>query len=397
MQRQFDRAVALLHHMTYPAAHAAFRVVTERDPGCALGYWGMAMTLFQPLWPTRPGPEELRQGRELMREARGRVDGGGRESMFVSAGEAFFDSEGNPYYWTRLRRWADATRAIHEAYPADLEAKAFFALAHLAMAPGSDDPAAYHARAAGLLEEILAEEPNHPGGIHYTIHANDFTDRETESLDVVRRYGEIAPKNPHALHMPTHIFVRLGHWEEVVDWNRLAAEAALAQPAGPEEQYVWDEFPHAVEYLLYAHLQRADDAAAHELLRTLRETPDLQPSFKTAFHLASTAARFALERRDWQEAAELAPRTPEFLRWDRYPWPEAISWFARGLGAVHMGDEDSVLRSLDRLTALGERASDAGEFASQIEVLRLELEAWQRFAAGERQEAVRLLEDAVRL
>ena len=395
----FDRGIALLHHMTYPAALAAFEEVTRTDPACAMGYWGAAMTLFTPLWPNRPTPADIRRGGELVREARRRVAEEGRESMFVAAAEAFFLPEEELDYWARIERWADATTELFGAYPDDREVRAFFALAHLATA-SRGDAAAHHEEAAAVLATVLDEEPTHPGAVHYTIHANDFDVREHESLDVVRSYGSIAPRNAHALHMPTHIFVRLGEWDRVVEGNERAAEAALRQRVGPNGEYVWDEFPHAIEYMVYAQLQRADDAAALELIRVLDRTPDLQPSFKTAFHFASTAARYAVERQDWARAAALPSRTPPGLDWDAFPWPEAIVWFARGLGAAHLpGHEADVTESLSRLTLLATRATEMGEpvFAAQIEILWLEVAAWQSFAAGDRDGAVRALGDAARL
>jgi tetratricopeptide (TPR) repeat protein len=200
--------------------------------------------------------------------------------------------------------------------------------------------------------------------------------------------------------MPTHIFVRLGEWDQVIDGNERAAAAALLQKVGASGEYVWDEFPHAIEYMVYAQLQRADDAAAAALIETLGETPDLQPSFKTAFHFASTAARYAVERQDWTGASALPARTPTGLNWDAFPWPEAIVWYARGLGAAHLaGHESGVTESLARLTRLSAQATEMGEpvFAAQIEILRLELTAWQAFAAGDRGGAVRTLGDAARL
>ena len=396
---EFDRAVALLHHMTYPAALDAFQAVTQRDPECALGYWGAAMTLFQPLWPTRPSAEDLRRGRELMQEARRWTVEPGREELFVATGEAFFSQEGEPDYWTRVQRWADATADLYRAFPEDREVRAFYALSLLATAP-QGDAAEIHAEAARVLTSILAEEPTHPGAVHYTIHANDFQAREHESLHVVRSYGEIAPANAHALHMPTHIFVRLGDWDDVIAGNRRAAAAALRQRVGPGGAWVWDEFPHAVEYLVYAQLQRGDDDGAARLIDSLRQTPDLQPSFKTAFHLASTAVRHAVERHDWERASNLPARTPRELDWDAFPWPEALVWWARGLGAANLADRAPVVEeSLSQLTRLGQRASEMGEalFATQIEILRLEVEGWRAFAQERPIDALRLLEEAATL
>lgn len=246
---EFERGLALFHHMTYPVAYAAFETATELDEDCAMGYWGMGMTLFQPLWPTRPSARDLEQGWQLMKIARAQSGEAERERAFIRTGEAFFDPQGSPDYWTRIQRWADVSAELHEMYPDDREAQALHALSVLATASLHGDPEGHHARAASMLAEILAEEPTHPGAVHYTIHANDFAGRSDRSLDVVRSYGEIAPENPHALHMPTHIFVRLGFWDEVVEGNIRAAEAALAQTAGPNGEYVWDEFPHAIGYL----------------------------------------------------------------------------------------------------------------------------------------------------
>ena len=399
VQGEFNYGVALLHHMTYPLAFSAFERVTELDPDCAMGFWGMAMTMFQPLWPTRPGEEELRRGWNAVQEAKRLRAATVRERMYVASAEAFFNPSGEPDYWIRIDRWAEATTALYETYPDDREAAALFALAHLATASRSGAPLEHHERAADILLAIYREEPTHPGAVHYTIHANDFAGRERESLAIVRSYGNIAPRNPHALHMPTHIFVRLGEWEDVISWNKQAAEAALAQRVGEDGEYVWDEFPHAVEYLTYAYLQRADDVAAAEIIRLLHATPDLQPSFKTAFHVASTSARYALERQAWSEAEVLPVQSPSSLDWDRFPWPEAVTWFARGMGASHNGAVGKARQSVERLRILADQASVAGEdlFARQIEILRLEVAAWLAQFTGDSDRAVQLMEQAVAL
>lgn len=398
-RQEFERGLALLHHMTYPAAYAAFETVTELDEGCAMGYWGMGLTLFQPLWPTRPSDADLDRGWELMKKARAESGDTERESEYIKTGEAFFNPQGSPDYWTRIQRWADATAQLHERNPKDREAQALHALSVLATASLHGDAEGHHERAAGMLAEILAEEPAHPGAVHYTIHANDFSGRADRSLEVVRSYGEIAPENPHALHMPTHIFVRLGLWDEAVEGNIRSAEAALAQRAGPNEEYVWDEFPHAIEYLTYAYLQQADDEAAAESIQRLRAIPNLQPSFKTAFHLASTAARYALERKAWEEAVTLPVRPSDRLEWDRFPWPEAISVFARGLGAAHTGELEEAEQSSRRLSDLVERAQHSGEkvFVAPIEIMRLKLKAWQEKERGNPEGALEWMNEAVEL
>jgi len=398
-RKEFNRAVALLHHMTYPQAQEAFQGVAATDPRCAMAHWGIAMTLFQPLWPTRPGPAELQRGWEEVQAARALAPPTDRERLFVAAAEAFFLEPGSSDYWLRIRRWEQATERLYQSFPDDPEAEAFFALAHLATAP-SDAISREHAdRAADILLRLYKKNPDHPGAMHYLVHANDMPGRERESLEIIRRYEALAPSNPHALHMPTHIYTRLGDWNGVIRGNLKAAVAALAHPAGDHGEFVWDEFPHAIEYLVYAYLQKGSDEEAAAQWKRLRETPRLQPSFKTAFHLASTQSRYALERGAWKEAASLVPREPASLDWDRFTWPEAIVRFARGLGAVHQGDIVEAKAGSARLFELEAATAKAGEslFERSIKVLRLELNAWIAHASGDREAGVALMREAAEL
>ena len=396
---EFTRGVALLHHMTYPRARDAFEQTARLDPACAMAHWGFAMTLFQPLWPTRPGPAELRQGWNAVEKARRLHPPTERERLLIAAATAFFENPDSTDYWQRIRRWEQAMEKAYTAFPRDPEVGAFYALAHLAIAPPNVVSTAYADTAAAILLEIYKRNPDHPGAMHYLVHADDVPGREREQLDVVRKYDQLAPDNAHALHMPTHIYTRLGEWDAVVAGNLRAADAARAQPAGDRGQFVWDEFPHAVEYLVYGYLQRgADDKAAEQVTR-LRTTARLQPSFKTAFHLASTQARYALERHAWTEAAALTPREPSTIEWDRYPWAEGVTVFARGLGAAHTGKLDDARAAADRLGALDERAAASGEdlFARNIRVMRLEVRAWIAQAEHHADSSVALMREAVEL
>lgn len=395
----FNRAVALLHHMTYAQARAAFEGVAGADPTCAMAHWGIAMSLFQPLWPTRPDLDERRRGWAAAQQALALAPPTERERRFAEAVAAFFRDPESPDYWARVRSWATEMEALHAAYPRDPEVTAFFAVAHLATAPANERARAHADRAAALLLDVYAQNPEHPGAMHYLVHANDTPGREGESLDITQKYERVAPRNPHALHMPTHIYTRLADWGGVIRGNLLAAEAALEYPAGEHGEYVSDEFPHAIEYLVYAYLQRGEDSEAAAQIERLLGTAHLQPTFKTAFHLASVQARFALERQQWHEAQALVPREAEGLDWDRFAWPEAITWFAQGLGAIHGGDAVAARRAEERIRSLGASASAAGEtlFARNIRVLGLALGAWVAQAAGDREAGAALLREAAAL
>lgn len=403
---EFERGLVLLHHMTYPQAREAFERAARSDARCAMAHWGVAMTLFQPLWPTRPGPAQLARGRRAVEAALSLSAPTARERSLIAAAEAFY-REPAADYWERIRRWERAMTAAHAAHPDDDEITVLRALALLAVAPADTASRGHAERAAELLTGVLARDPHHPGAQHYLVHANDAPGREGKSPEVVRQYAAEAPDNPHALHMPTHIYVRQGDWAPVVSGNLRAAAAALLHPAGERGELVWDEFPHAVEYLVYALLQQGADSVAAVQLRRLRATPRLEPTFKTAFHLASTAARDALERKAWREAASLPAREPASLEWDRFPWPEAVTWFARGLGAARDSSapamrDTSLAVARGALAHLGElelAASGAGEalFARNIRLLRLALDAWILHGAGMPDSAVRVMRSAAEL
>jgi tetratricopeptide (TPR) repeat protein len=398
-QAKFNEAVALLHHMTYTQARESFEQAAKTDPQCAMAHWGIAMTLFQPLWPTRPGSEALERGWQAVLKAKALQPPTERERLFISAAEAFFFEPSSPDYWLRIRRWEQAMEKAYTALPDDPEIASFYALAHLATTPANIISRDHADRAAEILLRAYKKNPDHPGAMHYLVHANDVPGREKELLEVMRKYESIAPQNPHALHMPTHIYTRLGDWNAVIAGNLRAADAALKYPVGPKGEFIWDEFAHAIEYLIYADLQKgADDTAAAQLKR-MQGATKLEPSFKTAFHLSSSQARYALERRDWKMAMSLVPREPATLNWDRYPWAEAIVHFARGFGAARLGKIEETKTALQRLDELEKATAKSGEelFARNIRVLRLELSAWFAHAEHQKDKSFELMREAAEL
>jgi len=398
-QAEFDRAVALLHHMTYPLAQEAFQRVAAIDSRCAMAHWGVAMTLFHPLWPTRPGLDERQRGWDAVQRAKALGLPTARERLFVAAAEAFFKEPASSDYWLRIRRWEEAMQQAYASFPDDDEMATFYALAHLATTPSDSISRAHADRAAEVLLHVYRGNSDHPGAMHYLVHANDVPGRERQLLEITHKYESLAPGNPHALHMPTHIYVRLGDWDGVIRGNRLAAEAALAHPAGDRGELVWDEFPHAIEYLVYAYLQQGADDWASAQVERLLGTGRLQPTFKTAFHLASTRARYALEREAWDEAARIVPREPAALAWDQFFWPEAVAQFARGLGAAHLGKIDEARAAAVRLEQLLAATVDAGEvlFARNIRILHLELNGWLAHIDGQRERSVALMQEAAEI
>jgi len=391
--------MTLLHHMTYPQARTAFRDVAARDPNCAMAQWGIAMTLFQPLWPTRPSPQDLQFGWETVQKARSIKKTTAREQALIAAAAAFFEDPAGTDYWKRIQRWQTAMAAAHAAFPQDQEASVFYALTLLATGRSGPTMQEHAREAEALLVAVLRENPNHPGAMHYIIHANDVPGREHEDLEVVHEYEELAPDNPHALHMPTHIYTRLGDWDGAIRGNLRAAEAALKYPAGEHGEFVWDEFPHAIEYLVYAYLQQGQDEQAAAQIARLLATPRVEPTTKTTFHLASTRARYALERQDWAQAAAIVAREPAQFAWDRFPWAEAVAVFAHGYGSVRTDRPDESGGAIARLGELEASASASGEevYARQIKILRLELEAWSAHAKHDDDNALALMQQAVEI
>jgi len=399
VQEPFNHAVALLHHMTYVQARESFERVAASDPTCAMAHWGIAMTLFQPLWPTRPQPEALQRGWDEVQKAKALQPPTPREQLFVAAAEAFFLEPAGTDYWLRIRRWEQAEQKVYASFPDDADAATFYALALLATAPSNGLSHEHADEAAQILLRVYAAHPDHPGAMHYLVHANDAPGRERESLDITHKYEHAAPSNAHALHMPTHIYTRLGDWDGVIRGNLRAAEAASTQRAGQHGEFVSDEFAHAIEYLVYAYLQKGMDDAAASQVKRLQATANLEPTFKTAFHRASTQARYAVERQAWSEAAALvaaAPATPDS---QRYAWPQAITLFAQGLGAAHLGNLDAARAAEAQLEPLETTTRHAGEelFARNIQLLRLELRAWIAHAERQTESSAALMQEAVAL
>jgi hypothetical protein len=394
-QQQFDRAVAMLHSFWYPEAAKTFAAVGETDPHCAMAQWGVAMSLWYPLWYP-PSEASLKAGAAAVAEAR-RIGGADeRERLYIEAIGAFYDGWEKTDHRTRSIAYEKAMERLYQAYPDDLEAGVFYALALDATAPPTDKTYANQRKAAAILEKLQAAAPDHPGIAHYLIHSDDSAALAEQGLPAARRYAALAPAVPHALHMPSHIFTRLGLWQESIAANlagHATARAYAEQSSGPG---AFDgETLHTMDYLEYAYLQGAQDAAAKGVvveLGSLRKGPSIPT---TAYAFAAIPARYALERRSWAEAASLS--LPEIsFAWERFAWAEALNAYARALGAARTGDQAGAEREIARLGALRDKLAAAQDkyWADQVEVERLAASALARRAQGQDAEAIALAREA---
>ncbi len=386
VQPEFERAVAMLHSFWFSASVNAFSAVAQRDPGCGMAHWGIAMNLLGNPFAWPPAPRALADGWDAVEKAKAAGAKTQRERDYVGAIEAFYRDAATVDHRTRALAYLQAMERLTQRYSDDREAAVFFALALNATALPTDKSYANQLKAAAILEQVFAEQPEHPGVAHYLIHSYDYPPIADKGLKAARRYAGIAPAAPHALHMPSHIFTRRGHWQDSIESNRASARAAA------------DHFNqlHALDYLTYAHLQMGQDAAAKRVLDQMNEIQKINVEhFVSGFALATIPARFALERGRWADAASLTLFGKEFP-WSRFPQSEAKLVFARALGAARSGDLAGARRDIDRLGALRDALAGAkqGYWVEQVDIQRQVSTAWVARAEGKKEEALALLRAA---
>ena len=397
-QAQFNRAVAMLHSFWYEELDGEFRKVLELDPTCAMAYWGLAMSKWHPLWEP-PDGNTLSAGFEAVHEGKRLGAKTPREQAYLDAIGFFYTDYQTLDHATRALRYARAMEKLHQVYPADNEATAFYALALLATASATDRTFTNQLRAAALLQQVAAEETNHPGVVHYLIHAYDTPSLAARGLPEALCYSQVAPAVPHALHMPSHIYTRLGLWDESIQAN-LASEAVAGNYAAQVKMAgTWDEQLHARDYLVYAYLQTARDQKAGEVVGQLQKNSHAaQQNFKAGYALAAIPARYLLERRRWAEAAALE-LVPKDFPWVNQAWPLALHRFARCLGAARAGNAGQARQELDSLFMLrpGGPQVTASYGLRQIEILYAEASAWTAHAGHQDEAALRWMRQATDL
>lgn len=373
----FDRAVALLHSFAYDEADRAFADVAARDPACAMAHWGRAMTHYHQLWDVPVGAG-LAAGIKEIDQAQAMAMATPRERALIAALGAYYADAGQVPAASRALRYSDAMAAVAKAYPNDDEIATFYALSLVATAPPTDATHARQKRAADILEPIWKRQPDHPGVPHYLIHAYDSAELAERGLPAARKYAKIAPSAPHALHMPSHIFTRLGLWDDSIASNIAARDAARAQGDVGEQL-------HAMDYLTYAYLQRGRAADAAGVVADLKAISGLSGAgFKIGYAENAMPVRLAVETRDWATASQLMPMPGST------PQVAAIVWWARALGvsrAAKPGSADADIAELQRCReAL--RAANDGYWMALVDALLKSAQAWDFAGKGDRDAAI---------
>jgi len=384
-QQAFDEAMKLQHSFWYQAAHDAFSEVLQRDPECAMAHWGIAMTLLNnPFSP--PPAQNLADGWAALEQARQLGAKSEREAGYIAALSEFYRDADTKDHRARVLAYEQAMAQLHARYPDDPEAAIYYALALNVAALPTDKTYAKQLAAAEILEAEVARQPDHPGVVHYLIHTYDYPPLAEHGLEAAERYAELAASAPHALHMPSHIFTRLGLWDRSIETNRRSAEVARAGKEMNGEL-------HARDYMVYAYLQTGRDEAARQAIAEAQQFVGAESASPAGpFALAAMPARFALERSAWAEAASLAPQSTKFA------FADAMTHFARAVGLARSGKPEAAAADVEALQSLADalRASNA-YWAEQVDIQHMAATAWVAYAEGRRDEGLAMMSRAAEI
>jgi len=392
LRQDFNRGVALLHSFWFAQAIAAFNGVLQKDPSCAMAHWGIALSSWGNPFAGLRSPQQIAQGQVAIQKAQTTGSPTPRERAYIAAAAALYTDGDAGTQRARTVAYEQGMEKLVTQFPADMEARIFYALAVNQTALTTDKKYTQQLKAAAILEPLYKEHPKHPGLAHYIIHAYDHPPLAEKALGAARSYASLAPAVPHALHMPSHTFTRVGLWKESIEANRRSAEAAHKENATSEEL-------HAMDYQAYAYLQIAQDAAARRVAdeavaAAARLDPNATgvaaPGVAGVYAAAAIPARYALERNAWAEAASLTVHSTKF------PHTDAISHFARALGAARSGNPGAAAADIDRLAALRDtlKTMQDAYWAEQVEIQRQIAIAWVTFAEGDRPRGIELLRAA---
>lgn len=397
LQPDFDRAVAVLHSFFYEESERQFASIAQRDPRCAMAWWGIAMSLWHPLWEP-PDSLSLTRGWTAIQRADSIGLGTERERAYIGALASFYRDAGRTDHRTRALAYEKAMEQLHASFPADTEATAFYALALNATLRYSDRTYAQQRKAGALLEPIYAVRPDHPGVAHYLIHSYDFPTLASRALPMAEHYADLAPRVPHALHMPSHTFTRLGMWDGSIRSNLATADASREYGAAHFAGAVYYDAVHAWDYLEYAYLQKSQDRKARAIrdsVTTIQRVSHPTQSFFYAF--SAVPARYALEHHAWSDAAAL--EVSASWNWKRFPWTEATTHYARALGGARSGKPDVARVAIARLAVIRDGIVNPAfrHWADQVEAQRRTAEAWLMLSEGRKAQALAAMRAAAAL
>ncbi len=390
VQGRFNHAVTMLHSFEYPETSKLFADILAADPDCAMARWGIAMSIWHQIWAP-PSVAELEQGSRVLAATAG-MEMTSREAGYIDAIKSFFSDTDPLTHGERARAYQGRMAALHAEHLDDPDAGALYALSLLATADPTDKSYAHQYHAAGILNWIRETRPRHPGVLHYIIHSYDYPGLAHLALSAATVYAEAAPESAHAQHMPSHIFTRLGLWDRSIASNHDSTASAAAYTERAHLPGHYDEGLHSIDYLVYALLQTGRDQQALAVLKRLQHIDKAHvDNFKVAYTYAASPARYALERRQWREAAELT-LTPATFPWDRFDWARSIHHFARGLGAARSGQLDLARRELETIRELKRNLAEATlpYWREEVFVHDDMLAAWIAHAEGDPEAALRL-------
>jgi hypothetical protein len=352
VKKDFNLAIALLHSFEYEESEKMFSKIIDEEPGCAMAYWGVAMSNYHQVWPSPPSQAELEKGNKAISVAQSLTQKTERETDYINAIALFYNEWHTTDHHTRALRFEKAMEKVYSKYSSDKEAAIFYALALDGAADPADKSFKNQRKAGAILTGLYGDEPNHPGIVHYIIHSYDYPELAALALPAARKYAAIAPASAHAQHMPSHIFTRLGLWDECIQSNLISTAAAKCYAANAGIKGHWDEELHGMDYLVYAYLQKAENDSAKQQLDYLTSIQDVYPvNFKDAYAFAAIPARYFIENKMWEEAANIEI-SPHHFPWQNFPWQKAIIHFARLLGSVHTGKIDAARIELTNLNKL---------------------------------------------
>ncbi|MBZ5533980.1 MAG: tetratricopeptide repeat protein [Acidobacteriia bacterium] len=389
VQKTFERGVALMHSFEYEPAENAFKEVAARDPQCAMAYWGQAMSLYHSLW-ARLRKEDLSKGRAILEKAsQAHPKTTQRERDYIKAVSVLYRLPNDLEYHARVDAYAEAMQGVHERNPKDREAAVFYALALLGSGPERDETHANGRKAVAILNKLYDEQPDHPGIAHYIIHACDNPAMASLGLAAARKYAAIAPSSPHAVHMPSHIFARLGLWQESIASNTAALKAA-DKMAGMHLHTMHHRM-HSMDFMQYAYLQIGDDASAKSMYDAMTKynRADVEEDYQDYYDemLSGFAALYAVERRQWKDAVALQPVA------GAKPNIQAVTYWARAVGAGHLHDpgaaQDALKHYEEGLEAL--RKGTKAYLANGLKDEHEEVQAWTLYTQGKADDALRIL------